>query len=341
MYSIVGKGIKNKSTDFSPGPGQYDNSNKLNLSNLKNNFSKSKRNLQLIDIIGLGDTPGPGNYDLNNYKKIKPSNNVASFSREKKNYNNKYGFSTPGPGNYSIQYINTAPAISIGKDKRNRTFIKESSDSNGPKYNINFSNKSSIVNNIKFNKAQRFTEKKDLIPGPGTYKSNTKEAINTKNGFSFCKNKVNNTLNNSILNQTSPGPGQYNYEYVMNKLNKGGYSFTKSIKGKNQIKSLSITPGPGQYNDNYNVIKSSTTNIKFGKDIKIKNNDNSEIPGPGAYNGNKLNNSNSITFTKDKKYKEIRNNSPGPGQYKIPCSIRDVNDYSIVNGNFDMRFKYI
>lgn len=340
MYSIVGKGLTNKSTDFTPGPGYYQG-NKSNISNLKNNFSKSKRKLQLVDMIDLENSPGPGSYDVNNFKKIKPSNNGISFGKDRKSGNSKYGFSTPGPGNYSVKYINTAPSISIGKDQRNRTFVKETSDYNGPKYNLNFSNKTKICNELKFSKAPRFREKYNYTPGPGTYQSKSKEAINTKTGFSFGKSKFSNNLNNSILNTTNPGPGQYSCDFVINKLNKGGYSFGKCIKGSNQIKSMSITPGPGQYNDNYNVVKSSTVNTKFGKDLKIKDNVNSDIPGPGTYNNLKLNNSQSVIFSKDKKFKERKENSPGPGQYKIPCSIRDVNDYSVVNGNFDMRFKYI
>ena len=36
-----------------------------------------------------------------------------------------------------------------------------------------------------------------------------------------------------------------------------------------------------------------------------------------------------------------KSDTPGPGQYHIPCAIVDVNDYTREAGNFDPNFRYI
>ena len=33
--------------------------------------------------------------------------------------------------------------------------------------------------------------------------------------------------------------------------------------------------------------------------------------------------------------------NPGPGMYRIPCSMVDVNDYTREKGDFDKNFRYI
>ena len=42
-----------------------------------------------------------------------------------------------------------------------------------------------------------------------------------------------------------------------------------------------------------------------------------------------------------KEAKEKKNDTPGPGQYRIPCSFDDVNEYTRGQGNFDKNFQYI
>ena len=36
-----------------------------------------------------------------------------------------------------------------------------------------------------------------------------------------------------------------------------------------------------------------------------------------------------------------KSDSPGPGQYHIPCSFDDINDYTREQGQFDPNFRYI
>ena len=38
---------------------------------------------------------------------------------------------------------------------------------------------------------------------------------------------------------------------------------------------------------------------------------------------------------------KIGKGNPGPGMYRIPCSIVDVNDYTREKGNFDKNFRYV
>ena len=50
----------------------------------------------------------------------------------------------------------------------------------------------------------------------------------------------------------------------------------------------------------------------------------SEIPGPGKYEYKNLNSGPKYGFSNDPKFKNIKNVTPGPNHYHIPCSIRDV-----------------
>lgn len=47
------------------------------------------------------------------------------------------------------------------------------------------------------------------------------------------------------------------------------------------------------------------------------------------------------SFGKDKKFKGQNNETPGPGQYKIPCSIVDVNEYTRAVGKYDSTYKFV
>ena len=46
-------------------------------------------------------------------------------------------------------------------------------------------------------------------------------------------------------------------------------------------------------------------------------------------------------FGKEKRSKEIIEETPGPGQYHIPCSIVDVNNYTRKKAKYDNKYKFI
>ena len=46
-------------------------------------------------------------------------------------------------------------------------------------------------------------------------------------------------------------------------------------------------------------------------------------------------------FPKSDRINLFINDSPGPGSYKIPCSIVDVNTYTRKQGKFNNNFRYV
>jgi hypothetical protein len=72
---------------------------------------------------------------------------------------------------------------------------------------------------------------------------------------------------------------------------------------------------------------------------------NLNTPGAGMYSvksdfdliGNKS--QSGFKFGKEPKNKSLKNNTPAPGQYYIPCSLVNVPTYS--HGKFDKTFKWV
>lgn len=46
-------------------------------------------------------------------------------------------------------------------------------------------------------------------------------------------------------------------------------------------------------------------------------------------------------FGSEKRGGSAKNDTPGPGQYHIPCAVVDVNDYTRSAGAFDPHYRYI
>ena len=46
-------------------------------------------------------------------------------------------------------------------------------------------------------------------------------------------------------------------------------------------------------------------------------------------------------FGSEKRGAASKNDNPGPGQYHIPCSFDDINDYTREQGVFDAKFRYV
>ena len=46
-------------------------------------------------------------------------------------------------------------------------------------------------------------------------------------------------------------------------------------------------------------------------------------------------------FGSEKRGLVKKSDTPGPGQYRIPCSFDDINDYTREQGQFDPNFRYI
>lgn len=346
-YTMSGK-YYTKSRLFTPGPGQYDNNNTLSnkLSSSQRLFSsgtipKSRRDTQLEN---REETPGPGRYYFS--KNLNSSKSpLYSFTRTKKNSTLLKKDLTPGPGSYIQKpyFGQGGTAYSINKSLNNSHLQKNSGSLVGPgHYNLDgkYNNKPNNTG-IKIGTSSRHDLIQSNSPGPAQYSVlDYLEKEKSKNGFTFSKSKNNISVlsdNSGIgsLNTTTPGPGQYKYD---NNIKKGiGYSFSKTMLKKH----IESTPGPGQYNNDISKIKPNNPSYIIGKSPNTSFLSSNDNPGPGSYNNYNLKSNSSYIFGKEKRNNYKFDNSPGPGQYKIPCSIRDVNNYSIEGGNFDMRFKYV
>ena len=183
------------------------------------------------------------------------------------------------------------------------------------------------------------------FPGPGYYHPNKYNSSVMKHFpvWSVYKTERDESKNEHAKKKeriTTPGPGYYN-------LNQGRipggpvYTLAKKFKEKK----MDDYPGPGNYSV-VNIHFPSEPKFSMGKDKKLEENNKQALkdgyPGPGAYNikdGSLF--SKSVHFTKDKKFKDKKFVTPGPGQYKIPTAFDYINDYTRSKGVFDPTFKYV
>jgi hypothetical protein len=64
------------------------------------------------------------------------------------------------------------------------------------------------------------------------------------------------------------------------------------------------------------------------------------VPGPGNYN-TKSETSPSFRFGTEKRDQKLKNVTPGPGQYRIPCSMVDVANYQRTSSGFQEKWRVI
>ena len=84
----------------------------------------------------------------------------------------------------------------------------------------------------------------------------------------------------------------------------------------------------------YHRIGTSSRDDNWKKIVK------ENIPGPGNYNL-KLEQNNSIKFGTEKRDWKIKSDTPGPGQYYIPCSMVDVPRYTRGGSSFQEKWKFV
>ncbi len=65
-----------------------------------------------------------------------------------------------------------------------------------------------------------------------------------------------------------------------------------------------------------------------------------EIPGPGAYSRDSSINGPKFGFGTDKRDHDKKNSTPGPGAYKVPTKVADVNKY-VMPHNPGEEFRFV
>ena len=351
-----------------PGPGQYEPLYKS---------GAAKYSMRPKTTYGKRDvTPGPGNYNVRTDKNmIVPS---YKFGNEKKDgLNLAQSRYVPGPGNYeyNADAINVnAPKFSFGKEvrgdnKRPKTpgpgqySYKEYIGKEGPK--ITMSSKLAFDPRLGDNR---------FVPGPGMYNNTQSYIFNHNKAPSY---KIGTSKRKGLYNTDgNPGPGQYSTANTnfyrpktpswkigtglrpdLNPVDKsvpgpGNYNVSQglgkgpkySIVGKgNTGNNKNGYPGPGQYNDTmYNKTSNPAWKIGTGnRDDNLKRVIREGVPGPGMYDYDKGSKGPKFKFGTEKRGAGIKSDTPGPGQYHIPCAIVDVNDYTREQGNFDPKYRYI
>lgn len=316
-----------------PGPGRY-NSNNIDYTRTKSP-SVTLKGKPKISYDNFN--PGPGQYELNSStisNKNKGSGGVGSWNKSKRDFRISHtvhstinldtgkdsnGTLTPGPGRYTV---------------------KSDFDSKNPKGYKMPSDK------------RRISEPLNNNPGVGEYTSMDKisafKSDKSAKGFEFSKTKksdnpfLSQSLNGNVKElDTIPGPGRYNSNSD-NKVKSFQFGIKTPVNYDNRI------PGPGSYDGNPVTTKGKTPGGVHSKSSRgeLFSTQKSVIsPGPGRYKQDVGSiSSNSLkggVFSKDKKLKDINSGTPGPGAYRVNCSVRDINEYSKTGGKFSDEFKYV
>lgn len=86
-----------------------------------------------------------------------------------------------------------------------------------------------------------------------------------------------------------------------------------------------------------------TFNFRMGtssRDDALNRVKKENVPGPGNYTARVDNTNKAFKFGTQKREGLKVNSTPGPGQYRIPCTIVNIPTYNM-GGTFDNKFKYI
>ena len=307
-----------------PGPGRYNDASGVKL---------TKKNAPTYSISGKGKgdplniNPGPGQYELSkSFSKAKTNNGTISKSKRDFKFSTTAHTSitltvnveTPGPGRYNTE--------SSSKNKE-------------------------ISKKFKLGTSKReLTKPLNDFPGPGDYAVENSKTIDNnakKGGFSISKAKRVSTFEaDKSKHEELPGPGRYTTLSDFDQKNLKGFKFTS----KNNTLDVQKNPGPGEYELSKEALKPKSPGGKLS--LSVRNDlfetpkSKGEVPGPGRY-GSQISYSKmikkdgNVKFGKDERFKDPGCTTPGPGQYKIPCSFRDINEYNSVGGKFEPEYKFI
>ncbi len=333
-YSITGKGNMNDIKDNGvPGANAY----LPNLSDLRKAPAYTFTHAPLDENIDPTKvTPGPGQYKLDK-DNDKPK---YSFGKEIKN-KPMLTDPNPGPGEYPFKStVGEGAKITIGErrpydpEEKEREGVpgpgnyKVKEGDKGPKYSIGKSTRPEMV-------------KKTDTPGPADYTLD-KGTKATKNKNPEWKIGTGNRGDLAEGDKDVPGAG----EYYKPELPKGPYY---SITGKGNMNEIKDNGVPGA--NAYDIEKSSAVKKKnpswkigtSGRDDVVKKKIKENVPGPGTYEQEDKTKTKhpEVKFGTGKRNDEKPNDVPGPGSYRIPCSIVDLNDYTREQGDWEPEYRYV
>ena len=340
-----------------PGVGKYELAKDFNAPCYKMGLEK-RINLE-INHSALKN-PGPDKYNTEGIASTTPK---WTFSKTERFGNRKpksafvRRLNVPGPGSYKTETFmgKEGPHYTFNKDIYNHTdAIDESMFKKTMKYpspHSYFLNRiyvpdTPIYTMSKLKREEANNNDKYLLttPGPQKYYPNKYVSSTMKHFPKWTVGKAddekNKGKNKKIKRVQTPGPGHYN---IKNGNLPNGPKYSMGQKFKKKKKEL-VLPGPGKY-EVVSVHFPTEPKFSFGKeerkDDKLKTTIKDDYPGPNKYKQGDSKFNNVGNFGKDKRYKEQKFVTPGPGTYKIPTAFDYIADYTRQSGNFNPIFKYV
>lgn len=333
---------KTSTSETTPGPGNYEVRTDKSLQVPSYKFGTEKKDG--LDLAQAKYVPGPGHYNQNNYNILNKSQPKFSFGKEQRGDSRRP--MTPGPGNYEYkQYIGKeAPKITMSsklpKEQSESRFVPGVGSYNPT--NINNYRPKSPSYRIGSAKREGLYKYMDGNPGVGTYNPNSAtNKVRPKTPSWVIGTSKRPNLNPS--DPSVPGVGNYN---ISKAIGSNGPKY--SMVGKNTYGAnwKNGNPGPGQYESGSqaNLVKNPAWKIGTGqRDDQLRQTIRENVPGPGSYQyeRNDKRTAPHYKFGSEKRGYVAKSDTPGPGQYHIPCSIVDINDYTRESGVWQPEYRYI
>ena len=315
-----------KGKELSPGPGNYNLRQASHLVVPSYRFGHEQKDDMAFPHSKF--VPGPGNYDYNaDALHLK----YPKFSFGKQSRGTDYSKKTPGPGQYDFKKFIGREGPHITMSAKYRTGLTKGDNS--------------------------------FVPGPGQYNCINENQYRPKTpSYKIGTGKrkgLYDDLNNLVRPKTPswkigtslrpdlnggernvPGVGNYNISQGI------GHGPKYSMVGKGNTGDYKNgVPGPGQYTGT-NAIYVKNPAWKIGTDKRgddLRRVVKEGVPGPGMYEfyDRTRVKSPQYRFGTEKRGYLKKSETPGPGQYHIPCAMVDVNNYTREQGNFNKKFKFI
>ena len=334
-FSFTGRHeFKNKESINKPGPGTYGS--KSTLSKTMGKIGTSAKGAPLVpkNII---TNPGPGQYVPGSnevYKAAAPKYGFGSSPRGDQSKIKSKGL-LPGPGQYGFapKITNQAPQYSL-TPRRPDTSPSPGKFSPGPGvYNPSDDFSKTQNPQFKFGSSTRKEFKKDASPAPNAYELKSLDSRKKSSpSFGFGSSK------RPPLSQITNAPGPGNYDTPSKIVEKNGYYMGMKVSPRKR----DDMPGPGNYDPEFKLNKSKSPTFVIGSSMRGYSNKYKEsVPGPGNYNyyNPALDKGPNVKIGSERRGWMKSNDTPGPGDYKIPVKIVDVPRYLIPNP--DERYKFV
>jgi hypothetical protein len=273
-------------------------------------------------------SPGPGNYKVEKFANENKGPKFG-FGKESRDKFSKSVYSGPGPGFYNEKKVlgEGVPGYSM-KDRRKDCRVLPGKDAPGagnynPEYN--YSKKSTSQYSFGKTSKSKIANIYGNTPPPNQYKP-TSNFVKSQSAAYVMGSGKRPALSRILAN---PGPGSYSPI----RAKRNGPSF--SAKPKMYIKD---SPGPANYSPDGNNVKTKAPGYSMGTESKATISAkplNKFIAGPGQYQSkSSFEGRTSFSFGSSKRPEYTKEGNPGPGSYKIPTKVSNLEQYSLAKTQF-------